>query len=413
MRRAGPSSFTVHARNPENDVTIGEGGSVAAPAFGPPNVATFEDGRRNSTLADYEDLIKLTQLQDQLQVASYTTCEPHDVDQAVKHLEMISRSLTLTDKPVMSSNYGADRAKASLEMAGIVHDDPDLSEPYVIGLANSVPPRRWDARMAEGLMVHARHGQPIVVSPTVMSSASGPAPLAGTFALENANILFGITLAQLTNPGTPVVYGPQASNIDVRYGSFATAGPERALSISFTGQMGEFYDVPTRAGGGLTDSKTVDDQAGAESMWHLDVTTRSGVDFVIHAAGVLDSYSTVSPEKLVLDCERLRYLERYREGYDLSEDAFALDLIRETDPDDHFLNERHTLTHSKSEYLFPELYTRKSYDDWTDAGSKDGFEAAHERVVELLAEYERPELDPDVRQDLDAFVEEAKADIQS
>jgi trimethylamine--corrinoid protein Co-methyltransferase len=400
---SAPSSFTLHARNPDNDVQVGEGDPVTAPAYGPPNVRTYEDGRRPSTLDDYETLVKLAHSEDVIRCVGYNCCEPNDVDQEVKHVEMVERSLRLSDKPVMSSNYGADRARATMTMAGIANGDPDLEKPYVVGLANSVPPRRWDEKMTGGLLEHARHGQPVVVAPGVMASASGPATLAGTLALTNANSLFGVVMTQVVQEGAPVVYGCPSSNIDVRYGSFAIGSPEGGLAISFTGQMGRYYDLPTRSGGALTDSKTVDDQAGAESMRQLSLTMQADVDFVLHAAGILESYSTVSPEKFVLDCERLRHLERFRAGYDLTEESFALDLIEEVAPDDHFLNRRHTLEHSKSEFYFSELFDRQSHSDWQDDGEPDAFERGHERVQTLLDEYERPAMPSDVERDLDSF----------
>jgi trimethylamine--corrinoid protein Co-methyltransferase len=222
-------------------------------------------------------------------------------------------------------------------------------------------------------------------------------------ALANAEILMGIVIVQLRNPGTPVVYGLPSSNIDVRYGSFSIGSPEGALFVSFAGQMGRFYDIPSRAGGCLNDSKTIDDQGGTESAFQLLNTRLSDLDFVHHAAGILDSYSTVSPEKFVLDCDRIRYVERFADGFALDEESFALDLIADVDPGDHFLNQRHTLEHSKREFLIPEIYDHKSYDDWESAGQKTAYECARERVDELLDAYERPAIDPEVEDELRDF----------
>jgi trimethylamine--corrinoid protein Co-methyltransferase len=264
--------------------------------------------------------------------------------------------------------------------------------------------------MTGGLLAYARRGQPVVISPAVMAAASGPATLAGSMALANAEILAGFTIGQLTNPGTPLVYGLPSSNIDVRYGSFSIGSPEGALFVSFAAQMARYYDVPSRAGGGLTDAKTIDAQLGTEATLQMLTTMQSGVNFVLHAAGVMDSYSTASPEKFVLDCDRIRYIEKYMKGYDLDEDSFALDLIGDIDPGGHFLNKRHTLTNSKN-FIRPEIYYRDSYDNWTEAGSKDAFESANERVEELLDSYEKPDIDSDIERDIRDYVEEERAAI--
>ena len=403
---AAPSSFTLHGRNPDETVSVSDGKYATSPCGSAPNVLTYEDGRRPSQLEDFEVFIKLTQMSDAMTTTGYNHCEPNDVDQEVKHFRLLERTIKHSDKPLKGDTWGADRAKASIEMAGIANDDPDLSRPYIFATINSVSPRTWDTKMTGGLMEYARHGQPAILSPAVMASASGPATLAGTLALGNAEILAGNVIAQLTNDGAPIVYGLPTSNVDIRYGSFAIGSPEGALCVAFTGQMGRFYDVPSRAGGGLTDAKTPDIQAGAESMLQLYVTIQSGVNMIHHAAGMLDSYSTASPEKFLVDLDTIRYIQRFREGFEVSAETLAEDLIAEVEPGSHFLNKRHTLEHAREEFIFPDLFFRDSYDNWEDQGEKSAFEAAHDRKHELLAAYEPPELDEDIERDLDNYVED-------
>jgi len=375
-----PSSFTLHGRNPERNTGVGDGDTTLTSTYGAPNVLRYDEGRRASTIEDYEDLAKLAQMQDVIGCTGYNLCEPTDVPQEVKHYEMIQRSLELTDKPVMGSVYGEDRARASIEMVGIANDDRELTKPYMTGVINTVPPRQWDARMTGGLLEYVKHNQPTLISAVVMANASGPSTLAGALALANAEILTGITIAQLVNPGVPVVYGLPGSNVDVRYGSFSIGSPESSLFISFAAQMARYYDIPSRAGGTLNDSKTIDDQSGAESMMQMMTTMLSDIDFVLHAAGILNSYSTVSPEKYVLDCERIRYIQRFQRGYDLNDETFARELLEEVQPGGHFLNQRHTLNHCDSEHFLSEVFDRQSYDDWESDGSKDAFARAHDRV---------------------------------
>ncbi|WP_327053964.1 trimethylamine methyltransferase family protein [Halomicrococcus gelatinilyticus] len=406
-----PANFTLHGRGEGTDVDVGGDDYVLVPSGGPPNVVKYDEDRRPSRMEDYEEFVKLAHVEDVVQSSGLNICEPNDVDQSVKHVEMMLRNLTLSDMPPQGSTYGADRAEACIEMVGIANDDPDVSKPYLAAVANSVSPRTWDTKMTGGLLTYARHGQPVVASPAVMAAASGPATLAGAMALANAEILAGVTMAQLANPGTPVVYGLPSSNVDVRYGSFAIGSPEGALFVSFAGQMARHYGIPSRAGGGLTDAKTMDDQQGSEAMLQLLTTMTSGINYVLHAAGVLDSYSTASPEKFVLDCDRIRYVQRFVEGFDVDEETLALDLIEEVEPGQHFLNKRHTLEHSKSEFLIPEVYDRDSYDNWESAGEKTAYELAHERVEELLDEYERPPIDEDVEHDLERYVEEKREEI--
>jgi len=301
-----PSSFTLHGRGEDRAVTVGEGSYATSPCGSAPNVLTYEEGRRQSTVADYEKLLKLTHVEDVMTTTGYNHVEPNDVAQEVKHYELLERSIKLSDKPLKGDTWGADRARASIEMAGIANEDPDLSKPYVFATINSVSPRIWDTKMTGGLMEYAKHGQPALLSPAVMASASGPSTLAGTLSLGNAEILAGNVIAQLVNEGTPIVYGLPTSNIDVRFGSFAIGSPEGALCVAFAGQMSRFYDMPSRAGGSLTDAKVPDIQAGAESMLQLFVTIQSGVNLTHHAAGIL--LSSHLCEKCVIEIQALPHL---------------------------------------------------------------------------------------------------------
>lgn len=405
-----PSTFTLHGRNPDQSVTIGDGEPAFSPSGSAPNVLTYGEGRRPSQLEDYTKFVKLAQMEDLLATAGYNTCEPNDIDESIKHYRLMEQAIKLSDKPLKGESWGADRARAALDMTGIAVQDRELSKPYVFSTINTVSPRTLDTRMTGGLLEYAREGQPTMISPAMMAGASGPATLAGTFALGNAEVLAGLTVAQLANPGVPVIYGFPTSNIDIRYGSFSIGSPEGALSVSFAAQMARFYGIPSRAGGGLTDSKVVDDQSGAESMFNQLVGVFSGVDLMHQSMGILDSYSTTSPEKFVLDAERLRYIKRFREGFEISEETLAMDLFEEVEPGGHFLNKRHTLNHG-DEHIRPELFFRDSYDNWAEAGEKDAFVRAHEYVESQLDAYERPPIDTEMESDLDAYIDNAIEDI--
>lgn len=409
---SAPSSYVIRGRGSQPDVTFGgDSEPIITSASGSPNIYRYDEGRRSSRLTDYEDLQKIIQMTDEVTLAGSGICVANDLDEAIADYETKKRDLVLTNKIPGGNSFGEDRARGVAEMVGIVHDDPDLSDYYLITIANSVSPRTWDRKMSGGVLEHARMEQPVILSPAVMSAASGPATLPGSMALANAEILAGLTLTQLVNEGTPVAYGLPSSNIDIRYGSFSIGSPEGALFISFAGQMARYYDIPSRAGGGLTDSKTVDDQAGSEAMLQLFMSYFSGIDYISHAVGILDSYSTVSPEKLLLDVDRIRYLKRFEEGYTLEESTFALDLIGDVEPADHFLNERHTFDNAEEEFLIPELSFRDSYDNWENQGANTALERAHDRFQAMLTEYEPPDIDRDIRRDLDRYVEDKREEV--
>ena len=397
-----PEQFVLHGRNPETSVTVGgDGPPVQAPGYGPSNVRT-RDGRRPARLEDYELLLKLAQTEDAIACAGYGVCEPTDVDDAGRHFDLLRRAISLTDKPLMGPTDGADRAAACLDMVGIAVDDRDLSRPYVAGLVNTVPPRRIDEGMLGGLLAYADRGQPLVVSSFTMAGASGPPTLAASLAQTNAENLVGITLAQLVNPGTPVVYGVPTATVDGRYGSLSIGSPESAFFAAFAGQMGRYYGLPSRGGGGLTDAKTVGYQSGLESTLLQAVTRLSGVDFVLNATGIIDSYATISPEKFVLDCEAIRYLDRFGEGFAIDAADFRLDEQAAVEPGGYFPNDEA----STGQFYRSSVLDKRSVHAWEEAGQPSAADVAAERVADRLASYERPGLPESIAAELDAYVED-------
>ena len=418
-----PRSFTLHGRDPARSATVGDGVPVRAPSYGPSTVHTAEIGdgegeadglvprRRDATLADYERLLRLAHTEDTITCAGYSLCEPTDVPAEDRHLAMLDRSLRLTDKPLMGPTHGAEHAQACMEMVAIAVGDRDLSKPYVAGLVNTTPPRSVDEAMLGGLLTYADHGQPLVVSSFTMAGASGPPTLAASLAQANAENLAVVALTQLVNPGTPVVYGVPSATIDGRYGSLSIGGPESALFVALAGQLARYYDLPARGGGALSDAKTVDYQSGFESALLGAVTAFSGVDFVLNAAGVLESYAAVSPEKFVLDCELLGSLDRFREGVRVDEETLALDRIAEADPASHFLDQsRDANADTEADETAPfhrsTVVDKRSHGDWADDGAKSAFELGRVRVESLLDAYERPPMDPATERELDAYVAE-------
>ncbi|MDR5672358.1 Trimethylamine:corrinoid methyltransferase [Halalkaliarchaeum sp. AArc-CO] len=396
-----PESFTLHTRNGDA-VVVGKGEPVFAPAFGPTELYTEGDGFREATLADVETFARLAHEEDVVDCAGYNVCEPVDVPEPQRARESMKRTLLTTDLPVVGSAYGRRRSQECLELAGIAADDPDLTRPRVLGQVSPVSPRRWPEAMAAGLLTYAARGQPVIVMSQPLAGASAPATLAGAVILANAEILSGIVLAQLENPGTPVVYGSALTALDMETTSIAAAAPEAALGAAATAQLARSYNLPSRGGGGVTDAKRLDDQAGSESMLGLLAGIDAGIDFTLHAVGILDSYRAVSPEKFLLDCERIRAIRRIRQGIDVTGETIAGALLAETSPDGDFLSARHTVKHARKSLFRPDLAVRDAGDSPNVSG-RSAVERAQARVETLLDRYEPPAIDPSLRKRIESY----------
>ena len=211
--------------------------------------------------------------------------------------------------------------------------------PVTLGLVNSLSPLGYGSEMLEALLVYARHRQPLVFAALSMAGSTGPITLAGVLVHQTAELLAGIVLAQLISPGTPVILGSTSTNLDMKTGGLAIGGPELSMMIEAHADLCRFYALPSRSGGALTDAHSPDAQAGYESMMSLLTTVNSGIDFVLHAGGILSSYLAFSPEKLVLDDEMCGMVRRFKQGIAVTPETLAYDVIAKVGSGGNYLME--------------------------------------------------------------------------
>jgi trimethylamine--corrinoid protein Co-methyltransferase len=106
-----PREFDLQARNPEMSVHIGGDHMVFSGVYGPPFVREG-DTRRDATMADFENFVRLAQSFPELDSAGGTIVEPNDAPLDSRHLDMVYALQTLSDKPYMGSVIWATRSTA-------------------------------------------------------------------------------------------------------------------------------------------------------------------------------------------------------------------------------------------------------------------------------------------------------------
>jgi trimethylamine--corrinoid protein Co-methyltransferase len=412
--RQAPAQYTLHARNPQNSITIGGDNCAVMPGGGPPYVRDLAGQRRPGTLADVENFARLSAMSPDVHVMARKSVEAQDVPVPVRHLECWRAVLTLTDKPAQSGFVGGQaEAEDVLEMLALVFGDEATIQdrPVAHCSVNVNSPLFYDTPMLESLIAFARYGQPILVSPFVMAGVTGPTTLAGTLAQHNAEVLAGVVLVQLIRPGTPVLYGTATSNVDLRNGNPAIGSPESAISIAACTQLARHYNLPCRGGGALTDSPVPDAQSNYERMFTLLISILSGVNFLMHGLGILESYLTMSYEQFVIDLDLLGMVRHLAQPFDISAETLALETIHSVGPGGHFLEAAHTLRHYREAHFIPQLSLRQPFEQWAEAGAKDATQRANERCREMLESYVQPPLDPRISDQLADFIERRTAQL--
>ncbi|MBI4675554.1 MAG: trimethylamine methyltransferase family protein [Chloroflexi bacterium] len=408
-----PREFTLHARNPQNNVIIGGNHMVLAPVYGPPNVQDLDKGRREATMEDYRNFVKLAQVVPDLHNAGGTVVEPNDEPQETRHLDMMHALLTLSDKPFMGNVVSAENANDCIELAAIVFGGRDVlaKQPVMLSLINVNSPRLYDTRMLDALMTYVRARQPVLVTPFILAGAMSPVAVGGTLVQQNAEALAGITLTQLVNPGTPVVYGSFLSNSDMQSGSPAFGTPESAAALLVSAQLARKYNLPFRGGGGLTSSKVPDGQAMWEAMMTLFPTFLAGTNFVLHAAGWLESGLVSSYEKFVMDVELLKMMQVFLGGIALDDEGLALDAFEEIGPGGYFFGAAHTMRHFRDAFYRPLVADVQNYIRWEQKGAETADVRANRVWKKWLNEYARPAMDSAIQEALIEFMARRKQEI--
>lgn len=406
-----PPEFTLQARNPERSVRVGGRHMVFSAVYGCPFVREGLE-RRDATYADFQNLVKLAQSFPQLDSPGGTICEPNDRPLDSRHLDMVYALLTLSDKPFMGSVTSGPNALDTIRMAEMVFGRESLEEtPAVISLINVNSPLRYDDRMLAALVEYARAGQATIVTPFLLMGAMSPVSVPATLAQQVGEALAGIALVQTIRPGCPVVFGSFLSNTDMQSGSPSFGTPESAVGLLCTGQIARHYNLPFRGGGALTSSQVVDAQSGYESMMSLWPTFLAGTNFVMHAAGWLESALVSCYEKFVTDVEGLRMLYEVFKPLQVDEETLAFSAHQEVGQGGHFLGAAHTLERFRECFYRPLVSSTENYERWSRNGGNDTAARASGIWRKTLEEYEQPPIEEDLQAELKAYVDRRRTEL--
>ena len=406
-----PREFDLQARNRERDIHVGGKHMAFGAVYGCPFVREGLE-RREATYADFENLVRLAQSFPQLDTPGGTICEPNDKPLDSRHLDMVYALLTLSDKPFMGSVTSGPNAADTIAMAELVFGRESLEEtPAIISLINVNSPLRYDDRMLSALIEYARANQALVITPFLLMGAMSPVSVPSALAQQVAEALAGIALVQTIRPGCPIVFGSFLSNTDMQSGSPSFGTPESAVGLLCTGQIARHYGLPFRGGGALTASQTVDAQAAYEAAMTLWPTFLAGTNFVMHAAGWLESGLVSCYEKFVVDVELLRMLQYMFQPLEINEETLAYSAHQEVGQGGHFLGAVHTLERFRECFYRPLLSSTENYERWNRNGGRDAAARASEIVQKTLDEYEEPELEQDLKDELEAFVDRRRTEL--
>lgn len=407
-----PSAFTLHGRNPQYDMRIGGERIYYASGYGSPTIIMPDGTRRYAMFQDYLDLLKLVHQSPCFFINGGILAQPSDLSAATCFPVMIHAAALHTDKCLLGMPGHAEDVRHLMNIVGIAFGGVASIQdtPVIITMVNTTSPLQIDKTALATMKVCAEFGQPVIVSPGPIAGATGPITLAGNIAMGNAEALAGIALFQLMAPGTPVVYGLQATTANMATGGVSIGSPGFSIETAYGARLAKFYGLPCRGGGASTDAKEVSAQSGYEAMLALMSSCHEKVNLVLHSAGILDAYGAMSYEQFFVDMEIIRMLAYYGKGIDTDEESLAFDVIKSVGPGGQFLTQKHTLKHCRNSPWLQGLNVRVALTG----------RAAHEALMEniqqqktkLLSSYQKPAMDDAVRAELDRYMRDAGFDSE-
>ncbi|WP_428102505.1 trimethylamine methyltransferase family protein [Candidatus Rariloculus sp.] len=413
VRATAPREYTQHARNPRRTTIIGGDRTVLVPAYGSPFVRDLDQGRRYATIEDFRNFVKLTQMSPGLHHSGGTICEPVDVPVNKRHFDMVYSHIKYGDKPFMGSVTHPERAEDTVAMAKILFGEDFIAHKTVLtSLINANSPLTFDATMLGAATVYAENNQATVISPFLLAGAMSPVTVAGTLTQILAEALAGMAYIQLVRPGAPVVFGSFAAAVSMQSGAPTFGTPEPSLVLYGAGQLARRLGVPFRSGGGLCASKIPDAQAAYEAANTLQTAALAGVNFMLHTAGWLEGGLSMGYEKFILDVDQANMIAVLLKGVDLSENAQALDAMREVGPGSHFLGAAHTRANFETAFYRSNVADNNSFEQWEQDGSLDAAQRANRIWKQMLGEYEAPPLDPAIDEALVEFIDRRKSEFE-
>ncbi|MGD8457748.1 MAG: trimethylamine methyltransferase family protein [Anaerolineales bacterium] len=359
---------------------------------------------RKATLQDVKDSAKLL---DALESATTITpfFTPQDVPGDLMSLAMYRYSIPNTTKPLQGPGVqNGEEVKIAVDMAAVIGPPKEILS---LSISN-VSPLIFPDDHVDAIIEIARQGIAFGPLPCPIAGATAPFSLAGSIAQQNAEVITAIILAQVIQPGLPIIYCGRLAMMEPRTGISVWGGVEMGLASAATVQVGHRYGLPVNVYGLSTNSHVLDIQNGYERALNAVMPAMAGADELSGigemAAGVTGSYA-----QMVCDNEIAASVIRLRRGFSVNNHALGVEVIAEVmNSSRNFLGQKHSIEFMRAgEILFTKLAERGAWDSWDREGRIGMGERAQAEAERLISEHEVSSLSKKQEQELDELMKKA------
>jgi trimethylamine--corrinoid protein Co-methyltransferase len=373
-----------------------------------PNTLDMETGaRRPSLLSDVKDSARLADALPNLDFVM-SMALPSDVPMQTSDRRSFLAMTENTVKPMVFTAWDEQGLADIIAMSETIAGGADelKLKPFLLAYLEPTSPLQHSEVVLKKVLMMADRGLPFVYAPGPVEGASAPVTSAGALAMSNAEVLSGITIAQLRRKGTPVVWGSGSGPLDMRTMVATYSSPEFMLHCMAMAEMAHYYyHKPVWGFSGCSESKLADMQAGIESALWILWTAFSGANLV-HDIGYIESGLTASYDMMVLCDEIIGFVRRLMRGIEISAETLALDVIDRVGPGGTYVTSPHTLKNFRQVW-YPRLMDRHNHAAWMKAGQPSADRSAHEIARQTIASHQPVPLAPATLATLGEMIAEA------
>ena len=343
-------------------------------------------------LASTADFVNYVRLVDGLENMAYLATAfstNNDIPAEVSDAWRLYLCLTNSLKPVVSGAFTEHGVGCMAEMMQLFrHDRADLiAHPMSIFTITAAGMFRYSADSCQNLLDCVEAGIPVEIVPVTLMGLVAPVTLVGATVMHVADVLAGLTMAQIIKPGAPVLFGGAPATFHMKAASSPMAAIEALhLDVAYIA-VAKYLRLPTQAYMALSDGKFLDAQAGAETFGSALLGALAGINS-ISGPGMLDYVLVFSLEKLVFDNELCGQVHHFIREMKPLDDLPTLDLVRQLLDEQHMLTAEHTLKYWPQElYLTGYVTDRLSRENWVKAGQETLQHRAKAEVEKRLGMY--------------------------
>jgi trimethylamine--corrinoid protein Co-methyltransferase len=313
-----------------------------------------------------------------------------------------------TSKPLVITAVDREGLADQLAMAQAVLGGADEWRrlPLFVLYIEPVSPLNNGKEAVQKLLFAADNAIPTIYTPCPICGATAPATMAGILAQGLAECFTGVVLSQLRRPGAQIIIGGVMSILDMATTILSYGAPELSLLSAAMTDITKYLRVPMFSTAGCSDAKTLDQQAAIEAALSIAVAGLSGAS-LIHDVGFLESALIGSYDMVVMSNEIIGLVKRILGGIPVDAEHLALDAIARVGPGGHYLMDEHTLEHFRTEFWRPELLDRANWEVWQADGARSLRTRVHERVLDLVDNYEPAPIPDPVEDQLLAIIQRA------